>query len=216
MEEIIVDGTKKCKQCGRVLHKSNFRKYASRKSESSTRRTRVAENTVCLDCESFNLAATRLFKQKEKTPAQEEKLAKIADAYKALYNRGLQPIGAYAKHVLGLSVGRSNVANSTNNVDSYLAFVDGMVSAAPVDEEIVRELKGWITKELTEEPDYYNNHVYGELRVRCRVDELTRREAEEAERTGRPFEIKACYKELLDAVLERFCAYEDNYDWDGE
>lgn len=214
MEENLVEGTKVCKQCGRTFHKSKFRKYSSRKAEGSTRRTRVAENTVCLGCESFNLAATRLFKLETKTPAQEEKLEQIAEVYRTLHKAGLHPIGAYAKHVLGLETGRRSVSNSTNVIDEYIAFARGMTSNA--DTGLIDELKMWLTKELTAEPDYYLNHVYSRLHVACRCDYLTEEQAIEADRKGMKFEVKSNYKDLLGAVLDRFYAYEDNYDWDKE
>ena len=214
MENNMVEGTKVCKQCGRTLHKSKFRKYSSRKAEGSTRRTRVAENTVCLDCESFNLAATRLFKLKEKTPAQEEKLEQIGELYKKLHRLGLHPIGAYAKHVLGLQTGRGNVPNGPNLIDSYMSMFDNENDNGT--EATIDELKMWLTKELTKEPDYYINDVYSSLRVACRCDDVTKEEAIEADKAGRRFEVKNNYKELLSAVLDRFYAYEDEYDWDKE
>jgi hypothetical protein len=152
-----------------------------------------------------------LFKVVDKTPAQEEKLEKIAEVYRRLHRAGMHPIGAYAKHVLGTTSTRAK-SSSAALIDDYMAFVDEAFSDETTD--IMNTLKKWLTKELTEEPDYYIDTVYGDLRVRCRCDHVTEEDARERERIGRGFDVKDIYKELLDAVLTRFNAYEDKYEWD--
>jgi hypothetical protein len=176
----------------------------------------VAENTVCKDCESFNQVATRLFKLENKTPEQEAMLERAADMYRALHRAGLHPIGAYAKHVLGLPIGRLGVRNESSEsfMERYINSVLGNIQDN--EQDLIGELTAWLSRELTEEPDYYLDKVYGDLKVACRSDDITEVEAKELEKKGLPFAVKNNYKELLDAVLERFYAYEDEYDWDKE
>lgn len=94
---------KKCKQCGKYHDDEMFRQYVPRGTGKYN--TKVGRNTICKNCESLNNKAARYYKIKESDRTEEQNifLDRAADAYKLLKARGNEPIGVYAKVVLGVS-----------------------------------------------------------------------------------------------------------------
>jgi hypothetical protein len=95
---------KVCKQCGQELDDNDFKPYVSR--SKGLRKSTVGRNTICRSCEYFNIKATALWNKKDKTLEEHTLLAQIAGIYIDLAKQGLDPIGAYARHVLSSPVVR--------------------------------------------------------------------------------------------------------------
>lgn len=223
---------KKCKQCGRTIHISRFRKYASRKAEGSTRNTKVGENTVCMECEAFNANITRVFKKTTRTAEEEQLLTRASQMYIMLKQRGNSPIGAYARYVLGETVGSGRGRNAGKSMNDFL---DDMLGTEDIiskrleqkedirrkkldntpNQEVLDMLNMWLTRELYDSPEYYEE-VYDDLLVACRRDDIDEEAARQLVKAGRKPRTKDVYGPLLEAVLERFNVYEDEYDWDKD
>ena len=66
------------------------------------------------------------------------------------------------------------------------------------------ELSGWLTADLTDTPEYYMDVVYEQLieayRPVLKIDQSTLNPV-----------YDDTYKDILDKILSRFCAYEDTY-----
>ena len=74
--------------------------------------------------------------------------------------------------------------------------------------DIPAELSRWLTEPLTEEPEYYQDEVYEQLKAKFRPK--TKIDPD----TMLPV-YDDTYKPILDSILERFDNYEDTY-YDGE
>ena len=74
--------------------------------------------------------------------------------------------------------------------------------------DIPAELSHWLTEPLTEEPEYYQDEVYEQLKAKFRPQ--TKIDPD----TMLPV-YDDTYKLVLDKILERFDNYEDAY-YDGE
>ena len=107
---------KRCKQCGRELPVSRFRRYKSR--GAGVRNTNTGYNTLCRDCESISNRAAAALKR-----GDEDTLSKLRTHYKALQDRGLPPVTASARRVLGEDVA---VSRGVDTLDSLLAQVSGV------------------------------------------------------------------------------------------
>lgn len=169
--------TKKCKQCGEIKPLSNFRPYYS---GSGT-------YTVCNVCEKINSRAKYLTRKGDKaTDADRAELARIQQLYQYQRLVGLKPpqTAAYKRVV--------------DELDRLLNNYKNTAEKGP------EELRRWLTEELTEDPDYYNDHVYERLlskyRPMIRVDSETLTPV-----------YDETYATELNQILERFNKYEDEY-----
>lgn len=179
---------KVCKQCGELKPLDQFRKYyGGRKGHYRT----------CKLCEKIN-ARCKYLKAKgdlSRTEAENGELLKIYQLYEAQRNAGLQPP-------------REGVGRNTPLVDS----LDDMISkytkqieeAPGIELSTPAEIRQWLSADLTEEPDYYLEEVYEDLKAKYRPQ--LRIDAE----TMQPV-YDDTYKDALNAVLERFYKYEDTY-----
>jgi len=170
-----------------------FRPYYPR--GTGQRNTKVGRNTVCLSCEKFNATVNRVWKKVRKGVDISEKeellLSRTAEYYKKLVDQGNQPIGAYARHVLGTEETRET------GVDKALELLDIELGKIEKD-EIEAEYDRLLTIELTDEPDVYQDMLVALL-----------------ERSSGPNgKVLPKYREKFEAVAKRFDEYEDNYVWE--
>lgn len=184
---------KKCKQCGKMLVDDMFRPYYPR--GTGQRKTKVGRNTVCLPCEKFNTTVNRVWKKVrggvDISEKEELLLEWTAEYYKKLVEQGNQPIGAYARHVLGTEVMRET------SVDKALELLDIELGKVEKD-EIEAEYDKLLAIELTDEPDVYQDMLVALL-----------------ERSSGPNgKVLPKYREKFEAVAKRFDEYEDNYVWE--
>ena len=184
---------KPCKQCGRVLHITNYRSYYPRGAAEKRDSAKVGHNTVCKECEAFNARINRIYASNDRTAEQQDLLDKAAVFYRRLAAAGLEPKGRYATDVLGNTPKRVN-----GGIDAAINFMDKLLPPIEeADKGIVDEFKRLLEIELTEEPDVYND-MLDELEERC---------------AGPDGRVKSEYKDIYMQVLERFNDYEDNYQW---
>lgn len=177
-----------CKQCGEVKPIEQFRKYyGGRKGHYKT----------CKLCEKIN-ARYKYLRSKgdvNRTEAEMTELRKIEQLYEAQRNAGLQPPRE--------GVGRNKPL--VDSIDDMISKYASHTEEAPgIELSTPHEIRQWLTAELTEEPDYYLDEVYEELKTKyrpqLRIDTATMQPV-----------YDDTYKDALNAVLERFYKYEDTY-----
>ena len=112
-----------CKQCGRCLPMEDYRKYTPR--GTGAYKTTQGYYTICKACESIsNRAAAALRTGNQAT------IDKLRDYYKELDAKGLPPVTAAAKRVLGIDPARQARADG---LDDLLAATLGKADSG-VDE----------------------------------------------------------------------------------
>lgn len=189
--------TKICKQCGKLKPLSNFRHYYG---------GRQGTYKTCLDCERINTREKYLRRKLDEdriSAKEKEELDSIHVLYTVQRSAGLQPP-------------RSRQDSSTmelvqSMLEQYAVAERAAVTAAidkdmviPGSEDVPDELKIWLTKELTEEPEYYQDTIYEKLREKYRpIIEIDKS-------TMLPV-YDDTYRFVLDAILKRFDDYEDEY-----
>ena len=183
---------KQCKQCGELKPQIQFRKYyGGRKGTYNT----------CKLCEKINSREKYLTSKEaacSMSAVEQDELAKIYKLWKYQVELGLRP----PRTTQGKS---TPLAESLDEiVDRYAAraratqCVLGTASDAPA------ELIKWITEPLTEDPEYYQEDVYEELQAKYRpqvkIDQTTMLPV-----------YDDTYRAVLQEILGRFDAYEDEY-----
>lgn len=191
-----MNNVKCCKQCGDLKPIEQFRKYyGGRKGHYNT----------CKLCEKINARYKYLTSKGESRSTDEDiELYKINSLYEAQRAAGLQPP-------------RKNGERNKPLVDSLedmIAKYKPAVQDVPFDDNplekvfVPADLQVWLKCELKEEPDYYLDEVYEELkdkyRPQLRIDTTTLQPV---------YDDK--YKEVLEQILDRFYKYEEEY-WDKE
>ena len=178
-------GTKRCKQCGEIKPLTQFRRYYG---------GRKGTYTMCKDCERINARKKYLDKKGACRSEQEDaELDKIVKLYEVQRAAGLKPPGnaPYTSLV-------SNLDDLIGKYNKQLEESSSVGYATPA------EIREWLTNELTEDPDYYLEQVYEDLKAKYRPQ--LRIDAE----TMQPV-YDDTYKDALNAVLDRFYKYEDTY-----
>lgn len=105
---------KQCKQCGRRLSVDNFRKYKPR--GKGIYNTTQGYNTICKDCESIsNRVVTALNK------GNQEMLDKLSEHYQRLLDKGLPPVTAAPRRLLGLD--KAECTKPDSSLDALLSSV---------------------------------------------------------------------------------------------
>ena len=94
---------KQCRQCGRSLDESCFRKTKSR--SAGIYKTKQGSRNICKECESMNVRAHKALKDNNI-----EALDSIRRHYQQLNDAGFPPITSAARQVLGMSTTKSTVA----------------------------------------------------------------------------------------------------------
>ena len=105
-----------CKQCGRELPESSFRKYAAR--GRGIYKTEQGYYTICKECEAISRRADYAMKK-----GDEATIDKLRDHYTMLMDKGFMPATAAAKRLLGMEVARSTGRDATDTLDTLLASV---------------------------------------------------------------------------------------------
>ncbi len=168
--------TKKCRQCGEIKPSKDFRPYYGGKSGSYS---------ICRTCEKINSRAKYLNKKGDKrTEADETELAKINQLYELQRACGLKP------------------PKRSSALKQRIDKLDTMLKQYSVD-EVPEELQKWLTADLTEAPEVYDE-VYDGLKARFMP--LVRVDTRTLER-----EYDTTHAKTLNRILERFTEYEDNY-----
>lgn len=184
--------TKICKQCGELKPIEQFRKYyGGRKGTYKT----------CKVCEKINARYKYLCNKGDSISFEEgTELDKIKMLYEVQRKAGLQPPREGNERMKPL------VDSLDDMISKYKVTEVSLVAEAPDKHCVVApaELQQWLTAELTEEPDYYLDEVYEELKAKyrpqLRIDTATMQPI-----------YDDTYKDILDQILGRFNNYEDNY-----
>lgn len=189
--------TKVCKQCGKLKPIENFRHYYG--GRTGTYRT-------CLDCERINTREKYLRRKvsDDRASADEQtELQHIHALYAMQRHAGLQPPRV-----------RNTVSSVSGMVDQLIneyatqekAAIEQLMNGDIVlpSDNVPEELAMWLTTELTEEPEYYQDEVYEKLREKFRP-------VKEIDTTTLMPVYDDTYRMVLDRILARFDAYEDKY-----
>ena len=189
-----MQNVRKCKQCGEVkqLSKDFFRPYYGKNAKGFYR--------VCRTCESINNRYKYLTgKGEAATQADLEEIARIEELYDTLRELGLEP----PRYGAGTtSTVHTLVEDLLQKKKSQIAERKAQLEEVGVETDTPAELLDWLTKPLTEKPEYYED-VYFKLREKYMPIIGTNLDATP--------KYDETYKEILDRILERFDEYEDNY-----
>ena len=186
-----MQNVRRCKQCGEVKQLSSefCRKYYGENARGFYR--------VCKVCESINNRYKYLTgKGDAATQADLEEIARIEELYDTLRELGLEPP----------RYGAGSVSTVSSLVEDLLQ--KKMQQQAAYKKEqfgVPTELAEWLSMPLTEEPEYYED-VYFKLREKYMPVIGTNPDA--------TLKYDETYKDILEAILERFDKYEDNYKYD--
>lgn len=185
-----------CKQCGELKPIEQYRKYyGGRKGNYKT----------CKLCEKINARYKYLVAKGESIGYQEEaELGKIEKLYEVQRAAGLEPPRRGAERNTPLADSLDDMISKYDNVPKVVV-VDTSGTPQPA---VPAEIQMWLRCNLTEEPDYYLDEVYEELKMKyrpqLRIDQET---------------LQPVYddtnKAALEQVLDRFYKYEEEY-WDKE
>lgn len=184
--------TKICKQCGEIKPVSQFRKYyGGRKGTYKT----------CKMCEKINSRAKYLMNKGEAcSDADIIELKKIQTLWEAQRAAGLQPPRENAGRALPLVESLDDmISKYTQQAEELQEIIQTAKTS-----EVPAELSRWLTEPLTDEPEYYQDVVYEELKAKYRP------KAKIDKNTMLPV-YDDTYKTILDEILDRFYAYEDAY-----
>lgn len=183
---------KVCKQCGEMRPIEMFRPYyGGRKGTYNT----------CKFCEKINSRAKYLQRKLDKCSAEElEELNKIYALWDMQRQAGLNPPKRRKETQEVLSKTLDEMLKKYSN---KVEQIQEAVQATGAD-NVPAELGKWLTEPLTEDPDYYLDTVYEQLKAKfrpqIRIDTATLTPV-----------YDDTYKPVLDKVLERFYDYEDSY-----
>lgn len=187
---------KRCKQCGELKPIEQFRKYYG---------GRKGHYTTCKTCEKINSRAKYLTNKGDKcSEAERTELAKIHELWDAQRAAGLQPPRENTGRKVPLSKSLDDMISKYKQQAEALREIVQAVNVP----EVPAELSKWLTEPLTEEPEYYQDEVYEQLKAKFRPK--TKIDPD----TMLPV-YDDTYKTILDKILERFDTYEDTY-YDGE
>lgn len=195
--------TKVCKQCGQLKPIEQFRKYyGGRKGHYNT----------CKVCEKINARRKYLVAKGESINWQEEaELGKINKLYEVQRAAGLQPPREASGRSTTLADSLDDMIASYKPAQSCVVLERnelGIWINEPSTHNVPADLLVWLSCELTEDPDYYLDEVYEELkdkyRPTLRIDKATLKPV-----------YDDTYKDVLDKVLDRFYRYEEDY-WEED
>ena len=186
--------TKICKQCGELKPIEQFRKYyGGRKGTYNT----------CKTCEKVNARYKYLRRKGPMTDEDQAETSKIELLYDLQRKAGLRPPNSDMSRSKPIADSLDDMLAKYKDI-ATLDSVDAGVYKQPVPADIQQ----WMTEPLTEEPDYYIDEVYEQLKAKYRP-QLSIDTA-----TMQPI-YDDTYKDALEQVLDRFYKYEETY-WDKE
>jgi hypothetical protein len=195
---------KTCKQCGEKKTINQYRKYYN---------SRKGYYNTCKSCEKINTRYKYLLKKRNTngieslTENECAELNKLDTLFELLRANGLQPPEFGSKH-------RRSDPDIMNTVDSLmqkheqnfneLQELSDKVGMA-VSGTVPQELQEWLTKDLSDnEPEYLQEVVYDALKAKYRpqtgLDSITMLPM-----------FDNTYRDILNKILERFDAYEEDY-----
>lgn len=181
---------KTCKQCGEHKPIGQFRKYYG---------GRKGTYTICKTCEKINSRAKYLTNKGAKcSTAELDELNKIHRLWDAQRAAGLQPPREGAGRTVPLSESLDDM------ISKYTQQAAAVQEVVPETSDVPAELSRWLTEPLTEEPEYYQDEIYESLKTKYRPK--VRMDMD----TMLPV-YDDRYLPVLDKILERFNAYEDEY-----
>jgi hypothetical protein len=192
-----MQSVRRCKQCGEVKQLSSdfFRPYYGENAKGFYR--------VCKTCERINNRYKYLTgKGEAATQADLEEIARIEELYNTMRELGLEP----PRYGAGTtSTVHSVVEELLKKKQQQAAERKEQLEEVGAETDTPTELLDWLTRPLTEEPEYYED-VYFKLREKYMpVIGVNSEGVQQYDET---------YKEILDQILERFDEYEDNYKYD--
>lgn len=183
---------KPCKQCGEIKPIEQFRKYYG---------GRKGTYTICKTCEKINSRAKYLTNKGDKCCESEiTELNKIHELWNAQRLAGLQPPREGAGRKVPIT---ESLDDMISKYKQQAEVVQEVVQAVGTP-GIPAELSKWLTEPLTEEPEYYQDEVYDSLRAKYRPK--TKIDPD----TMLPM-YDDTYLPVLEKILSRFDAYEDEY-----
>lgn len=183
---------KRCKQCGELKPIEQFRKYYG---------GRKGHYTTCKTCEKINSRAKYLTNKGDKcSEAERTELAKIHELWDAQRAAGLQPPRENTGRKVPLSKSLDDMIGKYKQQAEALQEIVQVVDVS----NIPAELSRWLTEPLTEEPEYYLDEIYEQLKAKFRPKIKIDPD------TMLPI-YDDTYKSILDKILERFYDYEDTY-----
>lgn len=154
--KVTITTHKVCKQCGRDLPIESFRKYTPR--GSGVYKTTQGYNTICKDCESISRRASGALQRGDTAMIE-----KLTEHYRVLQERGLEPVTAPAKRLLGVDTGNGQSTRRAS-LDDLLGSVQGVVTGESEVEKhcrLVRQ-RGYTS---FEEADVAHRRLADELRA---------------------------------------------------
>lgn len=185
-------GTKICKQCGELKPQDQYRKYyGGRKGTYNT----------CKLCEKINSREKYLAGKEAAgtlTESEHTELYKIYELWEHQMTLGLRPPR--------FSRGKSTPLSESldDMLGKYAERAKATVGVVQTDAAAPAELIKWLTEELTEEPEYYQEEVYDALvkkyRPQLKIDTATMLPV-----------YDDTHRDLLQKILTRFDEYEDKY-----
>jgi hypothetical protein len=182
--------TKPCKQCGELKPVEQFRKYyGGRKGTYNT----------CKMCEKINSREKYLvgkLNESTITGTEIEELNKIYKLWEYQAGLGLRPPRRTAEKV--------PLAESLDTMIERYEIASKQVAIIKADAPVQPELAKWLIEPLTQEPEYYLDEVYEQLKEKYRPQHSI------DSKTMLPV-YDDTYKEVLDKILDRFYTYEDTY-----
>ncbi len=178
--------TRTCRQCGEIKPLSQYRKYYG---------GRKGNYTTCLDCERINSRVKYLTNKAERRSAEEtEELDKIHRLWDLQRSLGLRPPR--------ITAGRDNPVPIDDTIAKYAAMLEAKPAGVPTN--IPADLEKWLTCELTDSPEYYQDVVYEQLKKKYLPMLFIDKD------TMLPVHDET-YRVVLSRILERFDDYEDRY-----
>lgn len=194
---------KVCKQCGKMKPLDAFRTYYG---------NRTGTYNTCLSCEKVNTREKYLRKKSNYnaiSDSEAEELEKIHILYKAQRAAGLQPPRLQEKNNSIADKLDDMIALYNKQEEDLAAEAEHSPKTSPLspatDEKFIpAKLQMWLTNKLKREPEYYQDTIYESLREEFRpIKEID-------QKTMMPV-YDNTYKHILDEILARFDAYEDEY-----
>lgn len=184
--------TKVCKQCGEVKPLEQFRPYYG---------GRKGTYTTCKTCERINSREKYLASKAANDTlieAEQIELQKIHQLWDYQTQMGLCPPRKVS--------GKATPLDLDAMLESYKDQANKAKSVLPLNSSITvpAELINWLTCELTESPEHYQEEVYYNLKAKYRPQLLIDKE------THLPI-YDDTYREVLDKIAARFDEYEDTY-----
>jgi hypothetical protein len=183
--------TKTCKQCGESKPIEQFRKYyGGRKGNYNT----------CKVCEKINSREKYLVSKLNEgtiTIPETDELNKIYKLWEYQASLGLRPPRHIAEKAIPLSESLDSMIARYEVASKQVAII---MPNAPM----MPELAKWLVEPLTEEPDYYLDVVYENLKDKYRPQHSV------DSKTMLPV-YDDTYKDVLEKILARFYDYEDTY-----